>query len=114
MPELDALWGIPNPAKWHPEIDSGIHTMMVVEQASLLSKSTMTRFAALCHDLGKAETEKSLLPSHHGHEKAGVEIIKKLAARLRVPNNYKKLAMITSGVSFALPQSIGTQCKDPD
>ncbi|MEE4243840.1 MAG: multifunctional CCA addition/repair protein [Kangiellaceae bacterium] len=96
MPELDALWGIPNPAKWHPEIDSGIHTMMVLEQAAKLTTSTMTRFAALCHDLGKALTEKALLPSHHGHEKAGVDIIKKVAARLKIPNSYKKLAMITS------------------
>lgn len=95
-PELNALWGIPNPAKWHPEICSGIHTLMVLQQASLLSQSPVIRFAALCHDLGKSLTDKHLLPSHHGHEKAGLPLIEKFCLQYKVPNQYKKLALLVS------------------
>lgn len=96
FPELDCLWGIPNPAKWHPEIDSGVHTMMVLEQASLLTEDTVTRFAAVCHDLGKGVTPRDQWPSHHGHEKLGIKVIAKLCKRLRVPSQYTRLAKIVS------------------
>ncbi|EWH09626.1 metal dependent phosphohydrolase [Catenovulum agarivorans DS-2] len=96
MPELDCLWGIPNPEKWHPEIDTGIHCMMVVEQASKLSESTEVRFAALCHDLGKGLTPPEMWPRHHGHEKAGVQLVKDVCSRLRIPNHFRDLACITS------------------
>ena len=96
-PDLDNLWGIPNPVKWHPEICSGVHTMMVLEQAVLLTKDhknkTAIRFAALCHDLGKGLTENSLWPSHRGHEKAGLPLVEKIAKQLRVPVYYKQLAL---------------------
>lgn len=92
--EVDELWGIPNPPQWHPEIDSGIHTMMVLEQAAILSESPTTRFAALCHDLGKGITPKDELPSHIGHEKKGLPLVKKLCQRLKTPNDFMQLAKI--------------------
>ena len=95
-PELNALWGIPNPAKWHPEICSGVHTLMVLQQACLLSPSPVIRFAALCHDLGKSLTPKSLWPSHHGHEKAGVGLIERFCKQYRVPKQYQQLALLVS------------------
>ncbi|MGX5174953.1 multifunctional CCA addition/repair protein [Aliikangiella sp. IMCC44653] len=94
--ELDVLWGVPNPPKWHPEIDTGVHTMMVLEQAALLSSSATTRFAAVCHDLGKGITPSDKLPSHYGHEKSGIPLIAKLCQRLKAPNEFKQLAQIAS------------------
>lgn len=96
FPELDSLWGVPNPKRWHPEIDSGIHTMMSLEQAAKLSDNLTVRFATLCHDLGKGATPKDEWPSHRGHEKSGVNIIAKACKRLKVPNAYCKLAQMTS------------------
>jgi tRNA nucleotidyltransferase (CCA-adding enzyme) len=96
FPEIECLWGIPNPEQWHPEIDTGIHTMMVLQQSCLLSKDTVTRYAALCHDLGKGVTPKEMWPSHRGHEKLGVPIIDKLSKRLKVPVKYNQLAKIVS------------------
>lgn len=92
-PDLHNLWGIPNPERWHPEICSGIHTMMVLKQAVLLSEKTSVRFASVCHDLGKSLTEDSTLPSHPGHETAGLPLIEELCTRLRVPTVHKSLAL---------------------
>ena len=101
-PELAILWGIPNPALWHPEICSGIHTMMVLQQAVLQTQTlpvekndnkTAIRFAALCHDLGKGLTLDNLLPSHKGHEKSGLPLIEKICKHLKVPSHYKQLAL---------------------
>ncbi len=94
MPELARLWGVPNPAKWHPEIDSGIHTLLVLQQAALLSDRLDVRFAALCHDVGKGETDPALWPSHHGHEHSGLPVLKTMCERLRVPNDCKELALL--------------------
>lgn len=96
MPELDRLWGIPNPAQWHPEIDTGIHTMMVLRQACKLSTITRLRFAALMHDAGKAMSPHESWPSHRGHEEAGVNIIKNFCARLKIPNDHMDLAVLCS------------------
>ena len=96
FPELDCLWGIPNPEKWHPEIDTGVHTMMVLEQCALLTNDSSTRFAALCHDLGKGVTPKEQWPSHRGHEKNGVAVIEKLAKRMRIPTDFTRLAKVVS------------------
>ncbi len=96
LPEIDILFGIPNPVQWHPEIDTGIHTLMVLEQCSLLSKDPMVRFAALCHDLGKGITPKELWPSHKAHEKAGVKIVKQLCQRLSMPKQWRELAQLCS------------------
>lgn len=92
FPEIEALFGVPQPKKHHPEIDSGIHTMMVLQQAALLSESTVVRFAALTHDLGKGLTPSKYWPSHHGHETKGLQALKQLVSRLRVPNEYVDLA----------------------
>ena len=95
-PEIDALFGIPQPEKWHPEIDCGIHTIMALQQAALLSDSVDVRFAALVHDLGKATTDKRKLPSHPGHEARGVKLVKSLAKRLPVPNAFRDLACLAA------------------
>ncbi|MEW6982406.1 multifunctional CCA addition/repair protein [Colwelliaceae bacterium 6471] len=92
-PELDALWGVPNPAKWHPEICSGVHTMMVLQQAVRFSNKVSVRFAALCHDLGKSLTPDAKWPSHPGHEKAGLPLVEKICSQLRIPAQYKSLAL---------------------
>ena len=96
MPELERLWGVPNPEKWHPEIDTGIHTMMVLEQAAHKTDNLEVRFAALVHDLGKGITPKEEWPQHKGHEESGVDIIKNLCQRLKVPNSYQNLATLVS------------------
>jgi tRNA nucleotidyltransferase (CCA-adding enzyme) len=92
LPELDVLFGVPQPAKHHPEIDTGIHTMMVLRQAAKLSDSAVVRFAALVHDLGKGLTKADNWPSHHGHEEMGLTALKKMATRLRIPNEFVDLA----------------------
>ncbi|MCH7536731.1 MAG: multifunctional CCA addition/repair protein, partial [Proteobacteria bacterium] len=78
FPEVDALFGVPQPEKWHPEIDTGVHTLMVLEQAEALSKDLAVRFAALTHDLGKGTTPTNKLPSHPGHEIRGCKLIRKM------------------------------------
>ncbi|MGR5541201.1 HD domain-containing protein, partial [Vibrio campbellii] len=94
LPELDALFGVPQPEQWHPEIDTGIHTLMVAEQAAQLSDSLPVRFASQVHDLGKGVTPKSEWPSHKMHCHTGVKLIKKLCDRVRVPNEFRDLALM--------------------
>lgn len=94
MPELAALWGVPQPAKWHPEIDTGVHTLLVLQQAALQSERIDIRFAALVHDLGKGITKPELWPSHHGHEHTGLPLIRQLCQRLKVPNDCRDLALL--------------------
>ncbi len=96
FPEIEALFGIPQPEKWHPEIDTGVHTLMVLAQAALLTQDKAVRFAALVHDLGKALSPKEYLPKHHGHGQKGLPVIKNLCSRLRVPNEYRDLALLVS------------------
>jgi len=96
FPEIDKLYGVPQPEKHHPEIDTGVHTMMVLEQAARLSPDPVTRFAALVHDLGKGETPKEEWPKHIAHEERGVPIISRLCDRLRIPNDYRDLAIHAS------------------
>lgn len=96
FPEIDALFGVPQPPKWHPEIDCGVHTLMVVRQAAMLSPDLDVRFAALVHDLGKATTDKAQLPSHPGHEKRSVRIIRQLAKRLPIPVACRELAVLVA------------------
>lgn len=96
LPELDALWGVPNPPKWHPEIDTGLHTMMALKQACLLTDSVEIRFAVLCHDFGKGLSPVDNLPHHHGHEKSGVALVKQVCQRFKIPNNFRELAEIMS------------------
>ena len=96
LPEIDCLFGVPQPEKYHPEIDTGVHTLMVLQQACLISNDAATRFAALCHDLGKGITPKDKWPAHHGHEDGGVPLVEKLCDRLRIPNDFRDLAVITA------------------
>jgi tRNA nucleotidyltransferase (CCA-adding enzyme) len=95
-PEIDALFGVPQPARWHPEIDTGIHTLLVLDQAVALSSEISVRFAALVHDLGKATTPRSEWPSHHGHEERSVALIESLCERLRIPGEYRDLALLVA------------------
>jgi tRNA nucleotidyltransferase (CCA-adding enzyme) len=96
FPELARLWGVPQPAKWHPEIDTGVHVMMVLDQAARLSKEPMVRYAALTHDLGKGTTPKDILPHHYGHEERSVKLVEALCDRLRTPKEFKELAVIVA------------------
>jgi len=96
FPEIDALFGIPQPEKWHPEIDCGVHTLMVLDQAARLSDDLDVRFAALVHDLGKATTPADDLPSHPGHERRSVGLIKRLSQRLPVPVACRELAAVVA------------------
>jgi tRNA nucleotidyltransferase (CCA-adding enzyme) len=95
-PEVDALFGVPQPAQWHPEIDTGVHTLMVLDQAARLSSDPKIRFAALVHDLGKGTTAPAEWPSHRGHEQRSVALIEALCERLRVPGEYRELSVIVA------------------
>ncbi len=96
FPELDRLWGVPQPTQYHPEIDTGIHVMLVVDYAAQQGFSLPVRFAALTHDLGKGTTPKDVLPRHIGHEMRSVALLKDVVKRLRVPNDCKELAMMVA------------------
>ena len=96
FPEVDRLFGVPQPKQWHPEVDTGVHVMMVLDQAAKLSPDLEVRFAALVHDLGKGTTRKHALPSHPGHERRGVKLIRRLAERLPVPNACRDLGILVS------------------
>jgi len=96
FPEIDALFGVPQPEKWHPEVDAGIHTLMVLDQSVALTADTRVRFAALVHDLGKGTTPRADWPSHHGHEERSVALIEALCARLRLPADYRELATLVA------------------
>jgi tRNA nucleotidyltransferase (CCA-adding enzyme) len=96
MPEVDALFGVPQPPEWHPEIDTGEHTLLTLQVAAARGASTPIRFALLMHDLGKALTPKEQWPRHRGHEQLGVRAIDDLCTRLRVPLDYRELAVLTS------------------
>ncbi|EKT58166.1 multifunctional CCA addition/repair protein [Providencia burhodogranariea] len=96
FPEIDNLFGVPAPAKWHPEIDTGIHTLMVLRMAAQLSQDINIRFAALCHDVGKGLTPKEVWPSHPNHGEVGIALIDNLCDRLKIPNNARDLARLTA------------------
>ncbi len=93
FPELDALFGVPQPQDWHPEIDTGVHVLMALRQAARLGASAEARFAVLVHDLGKGTTPKAEWPQHIGHEKRSVELANQLCQRLGAPNRYRELAV---------------------
>ena len=101
FPEIDALYGMPNPVKHHPEVDSFIHTMLVLKQTVHLTENnhnlnkSAVRFAAICHDLGKALTPQNILPHHYGHEQAGIKPTRSLCKRLKVPSYFQELAELT-------------------
>ncbi len=94
--EIEALFGVPQRADYHPEIDTGIHTLMVLDQACEISQEPRVRFAALLHDLGKAATPKEEWPRHIGHETRSLPLVRQLCQRLRVPNDYRDLALLAA------------------
>jgi len=94
LPELDALWGVPQVPEFHPEIDTGEHVMLVLDQAARMGSGLDVRFACLVHDLGKALTPTERLPTHHGHEKAGLAPVAEVCRRLKVPNEIRDLALL--------------------
>ncbi|WP_241649734.1 multifunctional CCA addition/repair protein [Rosenbergiella collisarenosi] len=96
FPELNALFGVPAPAKWHPEIDTGIHSLMALEMATQLTPEPALRFATLMHDIGKGLTPPERWPSHPGHGLAGVPLIEGLCLRLKVPNHYRDIARLAT------------------
>ncbi len=96
LPEIDALYGVPQPGKWHPEIDTGLHMELVLQAAADLTAEPRIRFAALMHDLGKGRTPRSQWPTHRGHEQRGVVLVQEVAGRLRVPTDYRELAELAS------------------
>jgi tRNA nucleotidyltransferase (CCA-adding enzyme) len=96
FPELDRLWGVPQTATYHPEVDTGIHIMMVIDYAATQAFSLPVRFAALTHDLGKGTTPADVLPRHIGHELRSVDLIRDVVARLKVPNDCKDLSLVVA------------------
>lgn len=96
LPEVDALFGVPQPEMYHPEIDSGAHAMLVVDDSARHNYPLEVRFAALAHDLGKGATPKDILPRHIGHEQRGMELVKVLSERLRVPGECRDLALLAA------------------
>ncbi|MCB1621837.1 MAG: multifunctional CCA addition/repair protein [Thiothrix sp.] len=96
FPELDALFGVPQVARHHPEIDTGLHTLMVLEQAAALSNDPRIRFAALTHDLGKGTTPVAEWPRHHGHETRSAGLVEQLCQRYRVPGDFRELAVLVA------------------
>ena len=96
MPELDVLWGVPQPPLHHPEVDTGVHMMLVIDYAAGRGFPLPVRFASLMHDLGKGITPSDQWPKHHGHEGLGVALIEQLCTRLKVPNECRDLAIMTA------------------
>ncbi|MDD5329358.1 MAG: multifunctional CCA addition/repair protein [Sulfuricella sp.] len=96
LPELDALFGVPQPEQWHPEVDTGVHVMMVLDYAAAQDYSLPVRFAALTHDLGKGTTPPEIWPRHIDHETRSFELLKPLCQRLRVPNDCRELALVVA------------------
>jgi tRNA nucleotidyltransferase (CCA-adding enzyme) len=96
FPEVDALYGVPQPAQWHPEIDTGLHTMQVLDVAAELSPDTTVRFAALVHDVGKGLTPREDWPRHIGHEEHGARLIEGMATRLKMPNEHRELGVMVA------------------
>ena len=96
LPELERLWGVPQRADFHPEVDTGVHVMMVIDCAAALDAPLPVRFAALVHDLGKGTTPEDVLPRHIGHELRSVKLLEQVCARLRVPNECRDLALVVA------------------
>ena len=96
LPELDCLWGVPQPAKHHPEVDTGVHVMMAIDYAAKQNFSLPVRLATLLHDLGKGTTPKDVLPRHIGHDERGAKLVKEVSKRLRIPNGCAQLAYMVA------------------
>ncbi len=106
LPELNRLWGVPQPANHHPEVDTGVHTMLVVDYAASQNFSLAIRFSALMHDLGKGTTPAEILPQHIGHEERSFNLVREVCKRIKVPNDCKELAQIVAKFHGKLYQSL--------
>ena len=106
LPELNRLWGVPQPANHHSEVDTGVHTMLVVDYAASQNFSLAIRFAAMMHDLGKGSTPTEILPQHIGHEERSLNLVREVCKRIKVPNDCKELAQIVAKFHGKLYQSL--------
>lgn len=111
FPEIDRLFGVPQVAQHHPEIDTGIHTLLVLKRASQLSESAIMRFAALTHDLGKGLTPSDILPSHHGHEERSFDLVRQLCQRYHAPKDFQQLAELTARYHTHIHRAFEQQAK---
>jgi tRNA nucleotidyltransferase (CCA-adding enzyme) len=109
LPEVDRLWGVPQPPAHHPEIDTGVHLMMVLDESARAEAALPVRFACLCHDLGKGTTPAELLPRHLGHEERSVRLLRALCERLKVPVECRELAEVTAREHGHVHASLGLQ-----
>ncbi|GAB3772631.1 multifunctional CCA addition/repair protein [Ramlibacter monticola] len=107
LPEVDRLWGVPQRADYHPEVDTGVHNMMVLDMAARLQAPLPVRFACLTHDLGKGTTPEEILPRHIGHEQRSADLLKALCKRLRVPNESRELADVVAREHGNIHRSAG-------
>jgi tRNA nucleotidyltransferase (CCA-adding enzyme) len=96
LPEVDRLWGVPQRADYHPEVDTGVHLMMVMDMSAQLDAPLAVRFACLMHDLGKGTTPADVLPRHIGHEMRSVDLLRDVCDRLRVPGECRELADVVA------------------
>lgn len=96
FPEIDSLFQVPEPAKWHPEENSGLHTLLALKQASRITGDPVVRFAVLVHDIGKTQSPKETWPKHHNHYEAGVALVKRFCRRWKVPRVYQELAVLVT------------------
>lgn len=111
FPEIERLFGVPQSEQHHPEIDTGIHTLMVLQRATQLSQSTCIRFAALTHDLGKGLTPSDILPAHHGHEERSFDLVQSLCQRYRAPKQFQHLAELTARYHTHIHRALEQQAK---
>ena len=111
LPELERLWGVPQRADYHPEIDTGVHVMMVLDMAAQLGAPLAVRFACLVHDLGKGTTPQEVLPRHIGHEMRSVDLLLPVCNRLRVPTECKELAVVVAKEHGNIHRSDGLDAK---
>jgi tRNA nucleotidyltransferase (CCA-adding enzyme) len=107
LPEVDRLWGVPQRADYHPEVDTGVHVMMVLQQTARFAASLPVRFAALTHDLGKGTTPPNVLPRHIGHEERSVRLLGPLCERLKVPKDCRELADVVAREHGHIHASLG-------
>jgi len=107
LPEVDRLWGVPQVAQHHPEVDTGVHLMLVLDMAAQLQAPLSARFACLCHDLGKGTTPKSDWPRHIAHEARSVKLLQAVCERLRVPADCRELAEVVAREHGNIHRSLG-------
>jgi tRNA nucleotidyltransferase (CCA-adding enzyme) len=109
LPEVDRLWGVPQPPAHHPEVDTGVHLMMVLDESARVQAPLAVRFACLCHDLGKGTTPAEQWPRHIGHEQRSARLVRSMCERLKVPVDCRELAEITAREHGHVHASLGLE-----